>query len=212
MNRIYELTPSPEESVIPRILLLVHQAVDEHFPAAEKAGRQFSKTVFSDELTEKTAGDRPAPPDDGFTIPTPPSSGISKASTSAVGSDNHGHTAPPAIPPPPPAKSVEKKESTSPSSTQTQSPPAAGPSDHPISFEERIPASFSPEEEGQDEPLSGAGKNKRGKESRDKDSHEQRREKKPHQDVGSSSPDWTTRITLALLLAGILLLGYVVLV
>jgi hypothetical protein len=48
-NRILEFTPSQEEAVVSRVLVLVHQAVDESFPGVEKAGRQFTKTVFSAE-------------------------------------------------------------------------------------------------------------------------------------------------------------------
>ncbi len=48
-NRILEFTPSQEEAIVARVLVLVHQAVDEHFPSAEKATRQFTKTVFSDD-------------------------------------------------------------------------------------------------------------------------------------------------------------------
>lgn len=48
-NRILEFTPSQEEAIVARVLVLVHQAVDEHFPSAEKATRQFTKTVFSED-------------------------------------------------------------------------------------------------------------------------------------------------------------------
>lgn len=47
MNRILEFTPSQEEAVVSRILVLVHQTVDECFPAVAQ-NRQFTKTVFSD--------------------------------------------------------------------------------------------------------------------------------------------------------------------
>ena len=54
MNRILDFTASQEETVVARLLVLVHQAVDEHFPSAEQPNRQFTKTVFSGE-GEKTA-------------------------------------------------------------------------------------------------------------------------------------------------------------
>lgn len=54
MSRILDLTPSSEEVVVSRVLLLVHGAVDENFPKAEKPNRQFSKTVFSDDAIERT--------------------------------------------------------------------------------------------------------------------------------------------------------------
>ena len=58
-NRILEFTPSHEEAVVARILVLLHRAVDDHFPAAEKANRQFTKTVFSDDRERTGIG--PAP-------------------------------------------------------------------------------------------------------------------------------------------------------
>lgn len=54
MSRILDLTPSSEDSVVSRVLLLVHKAVDENFPKAEKPDRQFSKTVFSEDVVERT--------------------------------------------------------------------------------------------------------------------------------------------------------------
>ena len=97
MNRILEFSPSQEEAVVARILVLVHQAVDTHFPAAEQATRQFTKTVFSGE-GESTAGVRAAPDGDGDTKVT------------AFGSDErtspdgrlHDPDRAPYIPPPPP--------------------------------------------------------------------------------------------------------------
>ena len=48
-NRFLDFTPSQEEAVVSRVLVLVHQAIDENFPGVEKAGRQFTKTIFSNE-------------------------------------------------------------------------------------------------------------------------------------------------------------------
>lgn len=48
-NGFLDFTPSQEEAVVSRILVLVHQAVDENFPNVEQAGRQFTKTIFSHE-------------------------------------------------------------------------------------------------------------------------------------------------------------------
>lgn len=99
-NRILEFTPSQEEAVVARILVLVHQAVDVHFPSAEKATRQFTKTVFSDD-SERTAigqvptaenfgseertgpGNEAARDDDKgeVTLPPPPSRGRPTAPT-----------------------------------------------------------------------------------------------------------------------------------
>jgi len=61
MNRIIDFTLSDEESVVSRILIQVHKAVDQHFPDAEAASRQFTKTVFSEEESESTAMLKPIP-------------------------------------------------------------------------------------------------------------------------------------------------------
>ena len=76
MNRILEYSPAPEETIVSRILVMVHKAVDEHFPEAQKANRQFTKTVFSSEDYESTALNKaPAspedPPGDQFADDTP---------------------------------------------------------------------------------------------------------------------------------------------
>jgi hypothetical protein len=52
LSRILDLSPTSEEVVVSRVLLSVHKAVDEHFPKAEQPSRQFSKTVFSEEALE----------------------------------------------------------------------------------------------------------------------------------------------------------------
>lgn len=54
MTRILDLIPTSEETLVSRVLLLVHRAVDENFPRAEKPNRQFSKTVFSEDGIERT--------------------------------------------------------------------------------------------------------------------------------------------------------------
>jgi|APSaa5957512535_1039671.scaffolds.fasta_scaffold167985_1 hypothetical protein len=55
MNRLIDFTLSDEESVVSRILVQVHKSVDRHFPSAEAATRQFTKTVFSEDDSESTA-------------------------------------------------------------------------------------------------------------------------------------------------------------
>ena len=67
MNRIFEYIPAQEAAIVSRVLISVHKAIDDHFPDAIKASRQFTKTVFSD-TAESTAADRvpgvPPPPRD----------------------------------------------------------------------------------------------------------------------------------------------------
>lgn len=217
MNRIYELIPSPEESVIPRILLLVHQAVDENFPAAEQAGRQFSKTVFSDELVEQTAGDRSSPSEEGVANPSPPNSGYAKASTIAgsveLSTKTPQSVAPPKIPPPPQAKIPEKKPSTTPSPSSHTLISSTHPSDSPTLSEEQNQQTAPTRARESDDETSGNTRKRQEKESKIRPAElDTSGERKPEKSQPSAHVDWTTRITLALLLAGLLLLGYVVLV
>lgn len=49
MSRLYEMEPAEETVVVSRILLHVHRAIDENFPGATPASREFSRTQFSSE-------------------------------------------------------------------------------------------------------------------------------------------------------------------
>jgi len=49
MSKILEITASQEEAVVSRVLLLVHQVIDEKFPTLQNSSRQFTKTVFSED-------------------------------------------------------------------------------------------------------------------------------------------------------------------
>lgn len=99
MNRILEFSPSQEEAVVARILVLVHQAVDTHFPAAAQATRQFTKTVFSGE-GESTASVRAAPDGEGEVK----SAFGNDESTSPDGHPAIAEKPTPYIPPPPPGR------------------------------------------------------------------------------------------------------------
>ena len=48
MRKVVEFSPAPDSVIIPRVLVLVHKAIDENFPNAKPTSRKFSKTVFSD--------------------------------------------------------------------------------------------------------------------------------------------------------------------
>lgn len=180
MNRILEFSPSQEEAVVARILVLVHQAVDTHFPSAEQANRQFTKTVFSGE-GERTAGVRAAP-DDG------------EEAESAFGSDERtspdGRTAPgeekPFIPPPPPGR------------------PAG---------------SFAPQPAKGEAPSSGSapafGSNAAnplavGRTDTARLSQSTRLDSTMEQMKTEVGLDWIMRLTLAALVAGLILLAYFV--
>ncbi len=53
MQRVFDFVPAESEIVVSRILLQVHQAIDESFPHARPASQRFAKTAFtgSDEPT-----------------------------------------------------------------------------------------------------------------------------------------------------------------
>lgn len=161
MNRILEFTPSQEEAVVSRILVLVHQAIDDAFPQAENANRKFTKTVFSEEGGEKTAAHRPG----------------EFAQVEDTSPD--GRSSDPALPPPPPQK------------VPPPPPPRAKTPQAPAQAAEKAPLVTSPQA-----ATKGASRTTR------LDTHMEK------MGVGEG-PDWVTRITLALLIAGLLLLAYV---
>ena len=161
MNRIFEFIPSPEEAVVSRTLMLVHQAMDQHLPSASKANRQFTKTVLSDD-GERTAAHFVAP---------------EQASTGAFGS--YEETSPDGRVPP-----ANDADPGSPTHPNTNAP---GPT--PKLPVRPAPAAASPQ-----------APEKRAAPFWAEDT----------QVGGTQGADWVTRITLALLLAGLILLAYVV--
>ncbi|GEM_PF-6110567 len=46
MHRVFDFAPADQEVVVSRILVQVHQAVDEAFPHARPASQRFAKTAF----------------------------------------------------------------------------------------------------------------------------------------------------------------------
>ncbi len=49
MSRILEFQPMDEQTVISRVLIELHQAIDHNFPQATPVGRQFTKTVLTNQ-------------------------------------------------------------------------------------------------------------------------------------------------------------------
>jgi hypothetical protein len=47
MGRIIEFQPADEQTVVARVLLELHQAIDANFPDANQTNRQFAKTVLT---------------------------------------------------------------------------------------------------------------------------------------------------------------------
>lgn len=47
MNRVFDFVPAEHEVVVSRILVQLHQAVDEAFPHAEPASPRFARTAFT---------------------------------------------------------------------------------------------------------------------------------------------------------------------
>jgi hypothetical protein len=197
LNRILEFTPSTEESSIPRILLLVHQAVDENFPAAEDAGRQFSKTIFSDETVEKTAGDNS--PEDEILNAVGTPTGPAKDGATAASPQGLSRTIEHVIPPYPPGAGAKIPPPPKPKEPSRELPP-------------KVPTVEIPSARSEIEPPQSVALLS----SENPKSLEDRNNPAPRPNMTSderpaTEVDWTTRITLALLLAGVMLLAYVVL-
>lgn len=155
MSRILEICASQEEAIVSRVLLLVHQAIDEKFPNLQNSSRQFTKTVFSDdgESTAQHMLPAEALTEDRPNIPPPPGEGRGRRKALPVDS---------------PEVKSERKSAES-------SAEYSGLSSSNLSNSTRLGTeieSLKPES-----PLS----------------------------------DWSTRITLALLIAGIILLVYAIL-
>ena len=50
MGRIIEFQPADEQTVVARVLLELHQAIDANFPDANQTNRQFAKTVLTSQI------------------------------------------------------------------------------------------------------------------------------------------------------------------
>lgn len=174
MNRILDFSPSQEEAVVSRILVLVHQAIDDAFPSAENANRKFTKTVFSEEGGEKTAALRP---------------GEQFAHVEDTSPDGRSPDGTAAVPPPPPSRVP---------------PPPPGPSPGPKARTE-AEAPESAQSLGFNSHLNPMAGTRGPSKTTRLDTHMER--------MGvNEGPDWVTRITLALLIAGLILLAYVLFV
>jgi hypothetical protein len=162
MSRILEISASPEEAVVSRVLLLVHQVIDDRFPNLQNSNRQFTKTVFSDEGENTAQQFLPTEAlndEDHLSIPPPPV-------------DGRGLRKPP-VPAP----------VTKPSSRSTSGTPKTDASTVDLKMESSGGLSNSTRLGTDIEAL------------------------KPD----SPLSDWSTRITVALLFAGIILLIYAIL-
>ena len=149
MSRILEFTPSQEEALVSRVLVLAHQAMDDHLPHAGQANRQFIKTVFSQDA-ENTAISTAAHHEDG-------------AAKDASAEEFRSTETPVFIPPVP---TTARK-----SAQRSASAPIA----------------------------EGVGARQKEPENRPT----------PQTPVVVEGPDWVTRVTIALLISGLVLLAYV---
>lgn len=176
MSRILEINPSQEEAVVSRVLLLVHQAIDEKFPDLQNAPRQFTKTVFSDEGESTAQHYLPA---------------------EARGNDAAPHD----VPPPPP---IENRRSAKPQSGPKAAPQEAietQPSPHNLPSKADATAPRSSMIAKNDQRTDGESFSNSTRLGTEMESL------KPEPALS----DWGTRITVALLLAGIVLLAYAIL-
>lgn len=49
MTRILEFQPTDEQTIVARVLVELHQAIDVHFPNAKPSAKQFSRTVLTNQ-------------------------------------------------------------------------------------------------------------------------------------------------------------------
>ena len=165
MNRILEFTPSQEEVLVARVLVLVHQALDEYLPQARQTDRQFIKTVFRED-SERTSTSTEAAPDDSEianvdAAVAQSSRGEEQIPEKNTSNDSQVKITPPPPPPPPVLEAAKQR-------------PAANLA---------APAVASSNTLNTDPP-----------------DHTQR--------VQKESTDWLTRVALGLLLAGLVVLTY----
>ena len=199
-NRILEFTPSQEEAIVARILVLLHQAVDEHFPAAEKATRQFTKTVFSDDGERTALGAPGEAAAHGFGNEEKTGPGDRPPEGSAAGGHapprdlpSHGASghaeARPGKPPGPPTAHVPAPPSSAPMpvsivpTAPIPRPVSTSPHPAPAATGGMSAASALSWMSG----MTGLEKRRRG---------------------SAEGRDWVTMATLALLVAGLILLAY----
>ena len=213
MNRILEFSPSQEEAVVSRILVLVHQAMDEHLPSAGQATRQFTKTVFSEQGGESTSPLRlPGDTDTAGNAaqPSDPPRGASFAEsedTSPVGRPTSEPPPAPGVippppraggkpppPPPPPPRAAARDGSVQ---TPSTGPLPPGRREAPTADGSAAAASAPATAEAKPGQTAQAGQTR----ATGLDTTMQGIK-------ATQAPDWVTRITLALLLAGLVLLAY----
>lgn len=60
MSRILEFQPMDEHTVVSRVLIELHNAIDLHFPQANPSGRQFTKTVLTNQSDATRVDNIPA--------------------------------------------------------------------------------------------------------------------------------------------------------
>jgi hypothetical protein len=189
MNRILEFSPSPEEAVVSRILVLVHQTVDECFPAVAQQNRQFTKTLFSD--GERTAIGNPSDAASGaaFALEEDTASD-NKVPAEAQSADGQPQSAPPTpsrppvIPPPPRPAAVTMKEPPYSKAGANQAPQAHDK--HAVSG--HVPTQPTPKTRIESRQGTALDESMAGLEGQ--------------------RPDWVSRILLAALIAGIVVFIY----
>jgi hypothetical protein len=71
MSRILEFQPTDEHTVVSRVLVELHQAIDVQFPGATPSARQFTKTVLTNQGGESTRIDNVPPGNTSSDRPEP---------------------------------------------------------------------------------------------------------------------------------------------
>lgn len=184
MSRILEFSPSSEEAVVSRVLVLVHQTVDDYFPSALQTNRQFTKTVFSDEGENTAISHVPTPGQFSHIEDTSPGDGAG-AALEASPKENAPPPSPTSVPTPPRGK--EPKSDT-----------------RPMVFK-------APEAKQVTRPTASAKNAAQGDLAFTEINSLHASQMTGMAEKVASGPDWTTRITIAMLIAGLAMLAYVLL-
>jgi hypothetical protein len=59
MSKLMEIVPTPESAIIPRVLVQVHRALDEHLSGSGQSARQFARTLVTGASEDTAIGPPP---------------------------------------------------------------------------------------------------------------------------------------------------------
>jgi hypothetical protein len=99
MSRILEFQPTDEQTVVARVLVELHQAIDVNFPGANPSARQFSKTLLTHQSESTRVDNNPSAKPEPQTNRNPKQGNQSRPENSHVSmTPKTGHKSTKAIP------------------------------------------------------------------------------------------------------------------